>query len=72
MPATKAYLKYLNPEYKDIFYSVLDSIEGDIHLLDLSDDSFFDSNTDFNDTDHLNDSGAIKFTQVLSSVLEEI
>lgn len=72
VPASKYYLKYLDPEFKRIFYSVLDSIEGDIHLLDLSEESFLDDMADFNDTDHLNDSGAIKYTQVLASVLDEL
>lgn len=49
-PATKSYLKHLNREYKNTFYSVLNQIEGTIHLLDLSDEENFDNTIDFNDT----------------------
>ena len=72
MPVTSHYLKYLNPEYKNSFYTVLDGIDSNIHLLDLSDDRNFNNNIDFNDTDHLSDSGAIKLTQIVSSILNEI
>lgn len=72
MPASKQYLKYLTPEYKNIFYSVLEEIDGTVHLLDLMDDSSFDNNLDFNDTDHLNDAGAIKLSRTISSILNEI
>ena len=66
------YLKYLTPEYKNIFYSVLDKVDGTVHLLDLVEDSSFDNSFDFNDTDHLNDSGARKLSQMISSILNEI
>lgn len=72
MPVSSYYLKYLTPEYKDIFYTVLDNIEGTVHLLDLSEDENFDDNLDFNDTDHLNDSGAMKLSQIVTSILNEI
>ena len=39
MPASSQYLKYLTPEYKNIFYSVLDKVDGTVHLLDLVEDS---------------------------------
>ncbi len=72
MPVSCQYLKYLNPEYKNIFYSVLDQIDGTVHLLDLVGDSSFDNSLDFNDTDHLNDAGAIKLSQLVAATLEEI
>lgn len=72
MPASSQYLKYLTPEYKNIFYSVLDKVDGTVHLLDLVEDSSFDNNFDFNDTDHLSDSGARKLSQMISSILHEI
>ena len=72
MPASKQYSKYLTPEYKNIFYSVLEKIDGMVHLLDLVEDESFDNNLDFNDTDHLNDLGAIKLSQMISSILNEI
>lgn len=72
MPAASQYLKYLTPEYKNIFYSVLDKVDGTVHLLDLVEDSSFDNDFDFNDTDHLSDSGARKLSQIISSILNEI
>ena len=60
------------PEYKNIFYSVLDKLDGTVHLLDLLEDSSFDNNFDFNDTDHLSDSGARKLSQMISSILNQI
>lgn len=72
MPASSQYLKYLTPEYKNIFYSVLDKVDGTVHLLDMVEDSSFDNDFDFNDTDHLSDSGARKLSQIISSILHEI
>lgn len=72
MPASSQYRKYLTKEYKEIFYSVLDNIDGTVHLLDVADDSSFDNSLDFNDTDHLSDFGAIKLSKMVSTVLEEI
>lgn len=71
-PATKYYLHYLNPEFKNIFYSILDKVEGTVHLLDLSDCEDFDNYHDFNDADHLNEYGAKKLSHIISSVLHEI
>lgn len=71
-PATKHYLKYLNPEYKKNFYSTLEYIDGNIHLLDLSDELTFDNSIDFNDTDHLSDSGAAKLSSIINSILKDI
>ena len=59
-------------EYKEIFYSVLDNVDGTVHLLDVVDDSSFDNSLDFNDTDHLSDSGAIKLSEMVSRILKEI
>ncbi len=70
-PSTPYYLNCLLPEFKAVFYDVLNEVDGTIHLLDLSDDSSF-SDYDFNDTDHLNDSGATKLTTIILSALQEI
>lgn len=72
MPASEQYLKYILPEYKNIFYSVLDNIDGIVHLLDLTEDDSFDNDLDFNDTDHLNDSGAAKLSKIVASLLNDI
>ena len=71
-PATNCYLKYLDLGFKKDFYSAIDSVDGVVHLIDLSDDDYFDDNLDFIDTDHLNDSGAAKLTMVIDSVLHDI
>jgi len=71
-PMTKHYLKYLDTKYKDDFYSILESTDGMIHLLDLAEDSSFENNIHFNDTDHLNDLGAAKLSSIISSTLDEI
>lgn len=65
------YRKYLDRQYKDIFYDTLNMIEGDIHLLDLYEDCSF-SDEDFIDTDHLSDSGAEKLTEIISETLTGI
>ena len=70
-PATSYYLENLNPEFKSEFYKVINDVDGIIHLLDLSDNEEF-VDEDFNDTDHLNDCGAKKFTLSIKTALEEI
>lgn len=61
VPASKYYVKHIAPQFKDIFYEVVHSIDSNLKILDYSNDkSFLDE--DFNDMDHLSDSGAIKLT----------
>ena len=70
-PVTKYYLAYLDPQYKKYFYEVLNQAEGVIHLLDLADDPAY-LDEDFNDMDHLNESGARKLTATILATLQEI
>lgn len=70
-PATKHYRKNFNPHFKEIFYKTLDECNTPIHLLDLFDSPLFE-NADFNDMDHLNDNGAVKFTTQLLDLLNKI
>lgn len=70
-PCTTYYLEHLNPEFKSVFYDVLDKTEGILHLLDLADDTSF-TDEDFNDTDHLNDNGAKKMTEKILRIIQEI
>lgn len=70
-PATSYYRKALNPEFKEIFYQTINDTDGVIHLIDLFDNSCF-AEEDFNDTDHLSESGANKLTQYVLQVLETI
>lgn len=70
-PASKYYLEYLDQDYKNKFFQVLNEIESTIHLLDLSSDSTFQED-DFIDTDHLNEKGAKKMTQIILTTLQQI
>ncbi len=50
--------------FKNGFYAALDRVKGTVHLLDLFDEASF-TDRDFNDTDHLSDSGAEKMTECI-------
>lgn len=64
-PASKYYVKHIAPQFKEIFYEVVNSIDSSLKILDYSnDESFLDE--DFNDMDHLSDSGAIKLTNAIT------
>ena len=71
MPASKYYCENLDPAFMETYYDILDGTEGTIHLLDLFADESFD-NSDFLDTDHLNDQGAKKATYKILEVLREM
>ena len=63
-PASKYYVKHIAPQFEEIFYEVVNSIDSSLKILDYSnDESFLDE--DFNDMDHLSDSGAIKLTNFI-------
>lgn len=63
-PASKYYAKHIAPQFKEIFYEVVNSIDSSLKILDYSnDESFLDD--DFNDMDHLSESGAIKLTNAI-------
>ncbi len=70
-PTTSYYNDYLNPKFKTDFYDAINKVVGCVHLLDLS-DNFTSSDYDFNDTDHLSDSGAEKMSLYISEVLNDI
>ena len=70
-PVTSFYRDRLNAEIQNKFYEILDKIESEIHLLDLTNADVFEDK-DFIDTDHLNDIGAQKMTTLVLEVLEEI
>lgn len=63
-PGSKYYRRFIDPMLKKDFYAALDRIEGNVHLLDLFDEASF-SDCDFNDADHLSDSGAKKMTECI-------
>lgn len=68
-PASKYYRKYFDSRFKDDFYAVLIQAEGTVHLLDLFDEDTF-LEEDFNDMDHLSDSGARKMTAKVLELLQ--
>lgn len=70
-PVASFYRDRLNAEIQNKFYEILDKIESEIHLLDLTNADVFEDK-DFIDTDHLNDIGAQKMTTLVLEVLEEI
>lgn len=70
-PSTPYYFNHLLPDYKSKFYDILNEIDGIIHLLDLAEDTAF-LDEDFIDTDHLNEKGAQKLTQLILNTLQEI
>lgn len=68
-PFTKWYNKYINPQYKEDIYQLLDNLELPVEFLDMNDLECF-TDSDFLDTDHLNDIGAEKASKVLNDFLE--
>lgn len=69
-PATKYYAEALSKNYMEIMYEVFEKMGMRSNVLDLFTDQRFLDN-DFVDTDHLNDSGAIKFSQIILEYLEK-
>ncbi len=63
-PGSKSYRSYFDPGFKNDFYAALASVDGTVHLLDLFDEASF-TDRDFNDADHLSDSGAEKMTECI-------
>ena len=67
-PFSEQYLARINTEYKDILFHVLDEIPLPVSLIDINDLGLF-SDEDFFDSDHLNDTGAYKFTQLIKNII---
>lgn len=68
-PASKYYRAFSEPKFKEIFYDILNRTKGEIHLLDLYEEVFFEDK-DFNDMDHLSDSGADKMTAIILDLIK--
>ena len=68
-PYTRAYMNYIDPEYKPDIFKTLDGLELPVEFLDMNDylEEFDDS--DFLDSDHLNDIGASKATTLLNNFI---
>ena len=71
-PMSKYYSSGLDKSFKKVFYDVLNSLDGIVHLLDFNEDALdvFGDN-DFNDADHLNDIGAEKLTRIILAEIGE-
>lgn len=69
-PMTEAYRCAFNPKFKEYYYQALESLNYEIQHIDFNDADVF-SDSDFNDMDHLNDTGAAKATSILNSILCE-
>lgn len=65
---TESYTKSFLNHFKEKFYDVLEMSAYPINLIDLNDNTIF-SDADFVDTDHLNESGAKKATEIISQFI---
>lgn len=71
MPFTEHYNRYINPNFKEDIYQLLNNLEVPVELLDMNDlDHVFDHG-DFLDTDHLSLEGAKKASRLLADYLEQ-
>lgn len=61
-PHSRYYAENITKDCKAAFFDVING--KDCHLLDLSEDPRFDEE-DYNDADHLNDTGATKMTRII-------
>lgn len=68
-PATKYYTELLDERFKELMYGAINRLGLQDKVLDLFTDKRF-SDADFVDTDHLNDDGARKFSQIVSEYLK--
>ena len=70
-PANRYYRRFLDPRLKEAYDDHRRCLSEDaVVYLDLYDDDRFDSVLDYVDTDHLNDRGAAKMTELLRRWLE--
>lgn len=63
-PFTRDYNRYIEAEAKESLLELLNSVPEELHFIDLNDCDYFD-NSDFMDTDHLNEKGAEKVSRLL-------
>lgn len=70
-PATQYYNLYIDNKFREGFYSILNELPQEIHVLDLSSSKEF-TNDDFLDMDHLNEQGAIKYTSMIFDTIKKI
>lgn len=68
-PASKYYRDMINPEFKEIFYNILNDMPMKVKVLDLYDNDKLFTNFDFNDMDHLGDQGAKKLSEAINKII---
>ncbi len=68
MPASKEYLSKIDPRYKTETLSILNGMPHEINYVDFNDEDMFDI-ADFEDYDHLNTTGAIKLSKIISEIV---
>lgn len=68
-PFTEYYRRYLAPEYQKELLEALDSFSSPVIYYDLNELGEF-GDADFFDSDHLNDTGAAKLTELICRLLE--
>ncbi len=72
-PYTQLYNRYIDAEYKEDIFKLLDSLPVPVvEYLDMNEYQDMFDDTDFLDTDHLNNQGARKATALLNEFLEVI
>lgn len=69
MPQTEDYLRHLAPQFREYYYTALDTIEGTYQFLDYHDANIF-NHEDYLDQDHLGPKGAEKATMFLKEMLD--
>lgn len=70
-PGTKEYMRYLNESFRKNFFSAMECYKKrglEVRVIDLNEVIEFET-SDFNDTDHLNDRGALKATRIINSII---
>lgn len=70
-PVSPQYQNHLSPEYMKNYVSQLARHEGKLISVDLTYDEHF-TDADFNDMDHLSDSGAEKFSRRIREILDDL
>ena len=70
-PFTAWYNRYIDTGYKEEIYNLLDSLPVPVEFWDLNDYEGIFDDSDFVDTDHLNDKGAEKVSILLDELLKE-
>lgn len=70
-PFTNWYNRYIDTEYKKEIYSLLDRLPMPVEFWDLNDYEGIFDDSDFVDTDHVNDRGAEKISVLLNELLIE-